>query len=137
MDRRPADPDREARLERGRSAGWRVLLAGLFACAAIAAAAFATAKVQGGETGRPHFEVETFRVPSGSGYGYRISNGGRPLIHQPHLPGVPGRAGFTSEGEARRVAALVIRRMRAGTFPPAISLEDLDSLCVRTGAIPE
>lgn len=80
--------------------------------------------------GRARYGVEVFPVPGGHGYGYQISMDGGTVIHQPHLPGPSGRVPFASEADARRVAELMVTRMRAGVFPPAVSAEDLDSLGV-------
>lgn len=83
--------------------------------------------IEAGEAGPA---VEVFQRPGGGGYGYRISVGGEVVIYQPHVPAVSGELGFASAEYARTVADLVVHRMRARILPPAISLQDLDTLGV-------
>lgn len=63
-------------------------------------------------------------------YGYDILIDGRILIHQPHIPAVPGNEGFASQADARKVADFVVRQIRDGVFPPTVSLGDLATLSV-------
>ncbi len=65
---------------------------------------------------------------SDSTYGYDILMDGRILIHQPHIPALPGNRGFASEEDARRVAEFVVRRMRKNVFPPSVTRDEVDSL---------
>lgn len=74
-------------------------------------------------------KVEIIDAP-GETYGYKILMNGKTLIHQPHIPALPGNEGFKSEEDARTVAEFVIQKMRANVFPPTVSVEELDSLGV-------
>lgn len=77
------------------------------------------------------FAIDVFRSPSGPGYGYEITTEDGARIRQPHMPAVPGHVGFRTPEDARTVAELVARRMRAGILP-TVSPRELDSLGVWT-----
>lgn len=111
-------------------------VAGVVAAAALAVGEFRRAGASGAEMGPEQAGpfVEVFRRSTGVGYGYRISTASGIVIHQPHVPAVPGHLGFETAHGARRVARLVAHRIEAGIFPPAISRRDLDSIGVRTSA---
>ncbi|GAB2802154.1 hypothetical protein GCM10027275_55570 [Rhabdobacter roseus] len=66
--------------------------------------------------------------PTASGWGYLIRQEGRVVIDQPTIPVVPGQRSFATRQQAQRVGELVLTKMRAGRFPPTLSLPELDSL---------
>lgn len=66
----------------------------------------------------------------GNTYGYRIYLDGRLYIDQPHRPALPGNQGFASEADARKVARLVMFKIRNGEIPPGVSVEELIRLKV-------
>jgi hypothetical protein len=75
-------------------------------------------------------------VRAGAGWGYKIylANEGiqdtltdRIYIKQDYIPGVPGKHTFTSEGDALRVANLIIWKISSGR-QPIIAAPELDSL---------
>ena len=66
----------------------------------------------------------------GNTYGYRIFLNGRLYIDQPHRPALAGTQGFASEADARRVARLVMFKIRNGEIPPGVSVEELIRLNV-------
>jgi Domain of unknown function (DUF4907) len=74
----------------------------------------------------------TFKVISadGGGFGYDIYSDGRMLIHQPSIPGMPGNAGFSRKEDSQKVAELVIKKLKRGETPPAVSEEELRELKV-------
>lgn len=61
-------------------------------------------------------------------FGYDIHINNQNIIHQPHIPALQGNEGFKSEKDARKVAELVIKKLRKNIFPPTVSIEELDSL---------
>ncbi len=63
-------------------------------------------------------------------YGYDIYLKGRLLIHQPTIPSLKGTKGFQKKEEARKVALLVIEKIRKGIMPPTITLEEMKSVGV-------
>jgi len=69
-------------------------------------------------------------VAEGGGYGYDIYKDGRKLIHQPNIPGQPGMAGFKKKEDSRRVAELVIKKIKNKEMPPSITTEELRQLKV-------
>lgn len=72
---------------------------------------------------------ETYQ--SEMGWGYRIFTGDSVLlIQQDMIPGLPGNAGFERQVDAERTAQLVIQKLNRGIFPPAVTLEELDSMQV-------
>ncbi len=61
-------------------------------------------------------------------FGYDIYSGGKLLIHQPTIPGLPGNSGFTNKKNAEDVAKLVIKKIKKGEMPPSVSVEELKKL---------
>ncbi len=74
----------------------------------------------------------TYEVISveGGGYGYDIYMDGKKLIHQPNIPAIAGVAGFRKKEDSKRVAELVIRKLKNREMPPAITPEELRQLKV-------
>jgi hypothetical protein len=58
-------------------------------------------------------------------YGYDILRNGRMLIHQPSIPCKPGFDGFSTEKDARKVALLVLEKLKKGVMPPSVTLEEI------------
>ena len=63
-------------------------------------------------------------------FGYDIYVYGAVLIHQPSRPGLPGNAGFATEEDTRKVAELVIKKIRNNEMPPTVTVEELRGLGV-------
>src|SRR5688572_2132351 len=61
-------------------------------------------------------------------YGYDIYINDRLLVHQPGVPGLPGKTGFERKKDAIRVAGLVIKKIRSGLMPPTVTKRELESL---------
>lgn len=64
-------------------------------------------------------------------YGYDIYINDRLLVHQPVVPGLPGKTGFERKKDAIRVAGLVIRKIKSGQMPPTVTKRELDSLNIK------
>ena len=77
-----------------RRPGWRP--AGIGLCLTLAALAAAAAARDGGgvEPRSDRLAIEVFRTGPVEDFGYRIRSGERTLVHQPHVPAVPGTDGF-------------------------------------------
>jgi hypothetical protein len=63
-------------------------------------------------------------------FGYDILLHGRPLIHQPNIPGLPGNEGFTTKERAKKVAKFVVRKVRNNEMPPTVTIDDLNKMNV-------
>jgi len=63
-------------------------------------------------------------------FGYDICVYGSVIIHQPSRPGLPGNAGFATEEAAKKVAELVIKKIRNNEMPPTVTIEELRELGV-------
>ena len=72
----------------------------------------------------------TVIATDGGGYGYDVFADGKKVIHQPTIPGQPGASGFRSKSDSEKVAKLVIRKIKNGEIPPAITEKDLRDLKV-------
>ena len=74
----------------------------------------------------------SIRIIPGAGetFGYDILRNGKPFIHQPNVPGLPGNEGFKTREGARKVAELVAEKIRNGVMPPSVSVEELKRLGV-------
>lgn len=74
-------------------------------------------------------KTEIVSNPDGT-FGYRILLNESPIIAQPNIPGLPGNAGFSDTAKAQKTARLILHKIRNNIMPPAISIEELDSLGV-------
>lgn len=63
-------------------------------------------------------------------FGYDILIDGRPFIHQPHIPCIPGNEGFTSKEKAQKVAEFVVKKIRKNEVPPTVTMNDLQAMNV-------
>ena len=62
--------------------------------------------------------------------GYDILLYGRPLVHQPNIPGLPGNEGFSTKERAKTVAEFVVKKIRNNEMPPTVTIEDLNNMGV-------
>ena len=71
-------------------------------------------------------------IPSsdGSGFGYDIYMDDKLYIHQPDIPAISGTQGFSTKEKAEQAARLVEDKIRNNIRPPAVSIEELDSIGV-------
>jgi hypothetical protein len=83
-------------------------------------------------------EVRIFRndtIPgsnlTGFGYDIVIDDSPHPTIHQPHIPAVGGLKGFMTEGDARKVAEYISKKLAMTNTLPRITPEELDSLGIK------
>ena len=76
-----------------------------------------------------HYEVQVVRNPSG--WGYNILNNGKPFIHQPTIPGVPGMVAFSSQEQARQVGERVVEKIEQTEALPTLTHEELRQLGVK------
>jgi hypothetical protein len=68
-------------------------------------------------------------IPSANNtFGYDILIYGRPLVHQPSIPGLPGNEGFTTKERAQKVADLVMKKIKNNEMPPTVTIEELSNL---------
>jgi hypothetical protein len=76
-------------------------------------------------------EITTKIIPSANKtFGYDILLYGRPLVHQPNIPGLPGNEGFTTRARAQKVADFVAKKIRKNEMPPTVTIEDLNNMGV-------
>jgi hypothetical protein len=61
---------------------------------------------------------------------YDILLNGNPLLHQPSIPGLPGKEGFTTKERAQKVAEFVVNKIRKNEMPPLVTIEDLNNMGV-------
>lgn len=71
--------------------------------------------------------IRTFQNEDQS-WGYDIYQNGNRYIHQPHIPAAAGIKGFQTELSARKVAGLVVKKIKNGMMPPSVSTTELDSV---------
>ena len=76
-------------------------------------------------------EIAIKIIPSANNtFGYDILLYGRPLVHQPNIPGLPGNEGFTTKERAQTVAEFVVKKIRNNEMPPTVTIEDLNAMGV-------
>ena len=73
----------------------------------------------------PILRKEVIKVPNG--YGYQIFSGKKLLVQQEFIPAVRGKQPFQSAKDARKVANLIIEKIR-NHISPQISIEELEKL---------
>ena len=74
-------------------------------------------------------DIKAVIIPAeGNTFGYDIYVYGSVMVHQPSRPGPPGNAGFATEEDARKVAELVIQKIRNNELPPTVTIEELREL---------
>jgi len=59
-----------------------------------------------------------------------LYTGKKKIIHQGSIPGMPGNEGFKSKSSAKKVALLVIEKLKKGEMPPSVTPEELKNLKV-------
>ncbi len=64
------------------------------------------------------------------GWGYSISIDGQKTINQPHVPGIEGKKGFKTKEQALKTAEFVMCKIKHNSFPPSVTVKELDSLGV-------
>ncbi len=75
-----------------------------------------------------NIKIKTFQT--GDTWGYDISIDGTLYIHQPTIPSLPGDKGFKTEADAKKVAELVITKIRQNIMPPGVTPEELKDLSI-------
>ena len=68
--------------------------------------------------------------PDNSGYGYDIFINNTLFIHQPVIPCFSGNKRFKSKTDAKKVAVLVIEKIRKGIIPPSVTLSELQKIAI-------
>ena len=79
----------------------------------------------------PYADAEiTIKIISSANntFGYDILFYGKPLVHQPSIPGLQGNEGFTSKERAQTVAEFVVKKIRNNEMPPTVTIEDLNNI---------
>lgn len=62
------------------------------------------------------------------GWGYDVLVDGKVYVHQPHIPAIQGNYSFRSSEDAKKIATLVIYKLKNNIVPPSLSVEEIDSL---------
>jgi hypothetical protein len=76
-------------------------------------------------------EITITIIPSSNNtFGYDILLYGKPFVHQPNIPGLPGNEGFTTKKKAQTVAEFVVKKIKNNEIPPTVAVEDLNSMGV-------
>ena len=76
-------------------------------------------------------KIKAVIIPSANNtFGYDIYVYGSVMVHQPSRPGLPGNIGFATEEDARKVAELVIKKIRNNELPPTVTIQELQELGV-------
>lgn len=75
------------------------------------------------------FTYEIINSANGT-FGYDILRDKKLFIHQPNIPGFPGKDGFKTRAAAETVGNLVINKIKNGVMPPAVTTDELKKLGV-------
>jgi hypothetical protein len=63
-------------------------------------------------------------------WGYDIYLQKRLFIHQPNIPGLPGNDGFKTKTDTKKVARLVIDKIKKSEMPPSVTVEEMKKIKV-------
>ncbi|MCU0440603.1 MAG: DUF4907 domain-containing protein [Raineya sp.] len=74
-----------------------------------------------------NFEVKIISSQENT-FGYEIWIDGQKTIIQKTIPSVQGNKGFTTQEKAKKVAELVISKIKKNQMPPSVNQRELDSL---------
>jgi len=77
------------------------------------------------------FSNDTVKNSGLSGFGYDIYVNNRLAIHQPNIPAVNGNMGFKTKEDAQKAGELAAYKISNNIMPPAVSVQELDSLGIR------
>ena len=67
-------------------------------------------------------EITIKTIPAANNtFGYDILLYGKPLVHQPAIPGLPGNEGFTTKESAKTVAEFLVKKIRNNEMPPTVT----------------
>jgi hypothetical protein len=61
---------------------------------------------------------------------YDIYRNNKLLIHQQSIPGMHGNEGFKTKSDAKKVARLVIEKLKKGEMPPTVTVDEMKNLKV-------
>jgi hypothetical protein len=64
------------------------------------------------------------------GFGYDIRVNRKLLVHQPNVPTVAGNRGFPTEKSARKVANLVIQKIKKNQIPPSLTADEVKTALI-------
>lgn len=87
-------------------------------------------QVHGGDTYKNANLTYTIIPAASNTWCYDIYIEGRMFIHQPSAPGLPGNDGFKTKTDAKKVAQLVIKKIRKGEMPPSVTSKEMKKLKV-------
>jgi hypothetical protein len=76
-------------------------------------------------------DIAASTFQSKNGWGYDILKDGEIFIHQDFIPAVNGRKTFSTEADAKKIAGLMLIKMKQSSKLPDISLQELDSCGIR------
>jgi hypothetical protein len=118
------------------SKGFLVILCLLFILAGLPGTSISADEAAGKEVKQQNnpyakAEITIKTIPSANNtFGYDILVYGKPLVHQPTIPGLPGNEGFTTKERAQKVAEFVVKKIRNNDMPPTVAIEDLNNMGV-------
>ena len=61
-------------------------------------------------------------------YGYDIFVNSILYVHQPAIPCLPGKKGFKTAADAKKVTVLVITKIKNGLIPPSVTISEMQKL---------
>lgn len=106
-------------------------LALLISCACAAAQSKADSSRIEAERGFTSSPLTYQMIPAfNNTWGYDIYADNKLIVHQPLIPGMPGREGFKTKEAAAKVAERVIEKMKKGEMPPVITEKEMRDLKV-------
>jgi hypothetical protein len=82
---------------------------------------------------RARIELKTYMIDpkdEKKGWGYDVFIFGGMVIHQPNIPAVNGNRAFSTKEDAEKVGNFAIDKIKRNIMPPALSIEELESLGV-------
>jgi hypothetical protein len=108
-----------------------LLIFALFPGTSMPANGNATGEARQQENSYADAEITIQIIPSPQKtFGYDILLQGKPFVHQPNIPALPGNEGFSTREKAQTVAEFVVKKIRKNEMPPTVTIEDLNRMGV-------
>ena len=113
-------------MRKGKVWSWIIPIAGL----ALVVWFVGTRHRDDAHAGLVQVDCRPFQISDG--WGYDIVAEGKTYIHQDRIPDVSGIRRFATKEDALKVAHLMVNKLKAGQFPPAVTYQEMKKLGYRT-----
>lgn len=109
---------------------WNWILLPIVATAIVAwyylGSGYGTKQAQLAKQGIVHVDCVPFEIHGG--WGYDIVAKEKTFIHQDRIPAISGDKPFATKEDALKVGRLMLDKLKAGKFPPAVTYQEMKNI---------